>query len=623
MLFSRRIPAILLLIAILMTLIAGCAGNGTDGGDGSPQGDITGSDDTQPGNTVQPGGDTPDDKITAEKDWLNDVTSLEMARLLGYGINLGNTMEACNSGNRIPNRDPSVYETMWGNPVTTQEMITGMRNAGFKTLRVPVAWTNAIDFEDDELIINPAYLDRVEEIVNYALNEDMYVIINNHWDHGWWSMFGHPEQETRDFALKIFTYMWTQVADRFMDYDLRLIFEPANEEWGNRFNDRTSFSPTGGTLTQNECYALLTELSQVFVDLIRSTGGNNPDRFLLMKGYNTDVMMTVDNRFKLPVDTAESKLLLSVHYYTPWSYCGDTSGVGSWGRTTEVEEMNNLLGRLKKFTDMGYGMVLGEWGVLDNEGPDRLEFFTNFLNNCDLYGYAPILWDTGYTPRHGGLFDRNETHTVPAPEILELFQSRDAAAREGIPVGDIISSAQAGMAASLTKAAQRHETVLSADEARAWIMYASGDWSIQYSVGDRYQPEEITKGLIAVDADITGEGTYTVSLDFTGTAAGHAGGFEFTAVGIMNGEILYPGYYMEITGLLINGEQAEYVGIPYTTNDNPVTTRINLYNGWVGNVPSGARIYNGNRADASPTFLSNYKSTRISTLSVTFDYIAP
>ena len=226
--------------------------------------------------------------ITAcnEKDPLKDVSSLEMARLMGYGINLGNTMEACDSRNRIPNRETDIYETMWGNPVTTQEMITGMRNAGFKTLRIPVAWTNAIDFENGNFTINGNYLDRVEEIINYALNEDMFVIINDHWDHGWWSMFGHPDSAWREFALELFKSMWEQIANRYKDYDLRLIFEPSNEEWGNRFNDRTPFSPTGGVLTQDECYLLLTELSQVFVDLVRGTGGNNPDRFLLMKGYN-------------------------------------------------------------------------------------------------------------------------------------------------------------------------------------------------------------------------------------------------------------------------------------------------------------------------------------------------
>ena len=584
----RLVFSVVTVLTVLLSLLSGCAGSGS------------------PVNNS-----------------LKDITATEFARKLGYGINLGNTMEACDSGNRIPNRAPEVYETMWGNPVTTQAMITGMREAGFTTLRIPVAWTNAMDFESGDFTINDAYLDRVEEIINYALNEDMYVIINNHWDHGWWSMFGHPDQAWRNFAEQMFLAMWTQIANRYEHFDHRLIFEPSNEEWGDRFNDRTRFSPTGGTLTEDECYKLLTELSQIFVNLIRSTGGNNTNRFLLMKGYNTDVMRTTDDRFKLPSDSVENRLLLSVHYYTPWSYCGDTSGVGSWGRTTEVEEMNYLLGRLTRFTDMGFGVVLGEWGVLDNEGPDRLKFFTNFLDNSDLHGFAPMLWDTGYDPHYGRLFDRNNSLTIVADDILNLFRTRTAA-REEKSVEELIAAAEISMAHTLELASQRVETVLTADEAVAWIMFVDGDWGLQYSVGDRYQPEQIANGMIATDVEITGEGTYTVSLDFTGTGAGFADGFEFSAVGIMNGEILFPGYIMDITEILINGAPAtNFEGIPYTTNDNPVTTRVNLYKHWVNDVPPEARVLGGNLADASPTFLENYRLTHIETISVTFNFIAP
>jgi len=560
---------------------------------------------------------------SAGDDPLADVTSVELVRLMGNGINLGNTMEAVDVHNRIPNRETSVYETMWGNPVTTQEMITGMRDAGFSTLRIPVAWTNAMDWETGDFTINENYLARVEEIINYALSEDMFVIINNHWDHGWWSMFGHPDYVWREFAYEMFISMWTQIAHRYEHFDHRVIFEPSNEEWGNRFNDRTQWSPTGGTLTEDECYKLLTHLSQSFVDLIRSTGGNNAHRFLLMKGYNTDVAMTTDPRFVLPVDSVENRLLLSVHYYTPWSYTGDTSGVGTWGRTTEVEEMNYLLGSLRKFVDMGFGVVIGEWGVLDNEGPDRLKFFTNLLDNADYHGFSPILWDTGWTPEHGRLFDRNDSLTIVAPEILELFQRRSVTARADMSAQEIVDAASLNMEETLRIAADRPETVLTADEAFAWIMWSSGDWSVQYSVGDNYQPEQIAAGLIATDVEITGEGTYTVALDFTGTDAGLSDGIAFSAIGIMNGEILFPRYIMHITELLINGTAAVFAGIPYTTNDNPVTTRVNLYNEWVGNIPEEARTIDGDLSNASPIFLENYRLAHIETISITFDFIAP
>lgn len=561
-------------------------------------------------NTESPSGgadETPADETPAE------LTSLELARLLGYGINLGNTMEACDSSNRIPGQDPSVYEQTWGQPITTQEMISGMKAAGFKTLRIPVAWTNAMDFENGDYTIGEAYLDRVEEIINYALNEDMYVIVNDHWDYGWWSMFSHPDQEVRDKAMEIFVSMWTQVAERYDKYDHRLIFEAANEELGNRFNDKTSFNPDGGKLTQDECYELLAVVTQKFVDTVRSTGGNNADRFLLIPGYNTDIVMTCDDRYKMPTDIADSKLLLSVHYYGPWGYCGDTASVDHWGTTSEVEEQNETLARMTKYTDQGYGIVIGEWGVLDNEGEDRYDYFVNFLNNCDKYGYCPLLWDTG------GLYNRTKC-AVSADDIADLFKSRSTEARSSLTVEEIVKAADDNMAESLSKAADKPEVVITADEAFAWIMFSSGDWSMQYSAGDAYKPESITEGVVATDAEITGAGTYTVSLDFTGTEAGYADGIVFSAVGIINGEILFPGYLMEIKEVLINGEPAAFKGRPYTTTDNKICTRVNLYNQWVGQIPEEARIIGGNLTGASPIPLENYIGEHIETISVTFNY---
>jgi len=324
----------------------------------------------------------------------------------------------------------------------------------------------------------------------------------------------------------------------------------------------------------------------------------------------------------MPVDPA-NRLMLSVHYYTPWDFCGDNAGIEHWGTVSDVEEMNSLLGSLTKFTDMGYGVVLGEWGVLDNEGEDRLTWFTNFLDNCDKYGFVPILWDTGYTPGYHSLFDRVVTHTIVVPELLDLFQSRSIEARANKSIDDIIAAAVASMQAILEKAETRDETIIGDDEAIAWIMFTSSSWDMAYSVGDAYRPQRIAKGIEATDPEITGEGTYTVALDFTGTSDGFANGIAFSAVGIMNGERLFPGYYIHITQILINGEEAEIVGLPYTSSDNNITTRVNLYNEWVTRVPGEARMFEGDINDASPTILENYLTKRIQTISITFDYIAP
>jgi len=281
--------------------------------------------------------------------------------------------------------------------------------------------------------------------------------------------------------------------------------------------------------------------------------------------------------------------------------------------------MNELLGSLDKFNSMGYGVVLGEWGVLDNEGPDRLSYFTNFLDNCDLYGYVPMLWDTGYDPRYGGLFDRNDTVSVVAPEIADLFKNR--AAREK-SADELIQDAKDNMAWLLRKAANRPEITISADEAFAWIMFASGDWNTLYCNQDKYDPDVKTVGVVATDAEVTdGSGTYTVALDFTGTAAGYANGIVFSAVGIINGEILFPGYFVEIKEVLLNGKPIEFSGKPYTTNDNPVTTRVNLYNDWVNDLPEQARVLDGDLSDATWNPMEKYIDDRIETISVTFEYV--
>lgn len=553
---------------------------------------------------------------------LEELTAIEMARVMGNGINLTNTMEACSAANRIPNRETSIYETMWGQPITTQEMIDGMRASGFKSLRLPVAWMNAIDFENGDLTIGEAYLDRVEEIINYALNADMFVMINDHWDHGWWSMFGHPEQEVRDKAMELYVSMWTQIAERYKDYDSRLLFESANEELGNRLNDTTSFSPTGGTLTEDECYEMVTKINQTFIDTVRGTGGNNAERFLLVKGYNTDIERTMDKRYVMPVDTAENKLLLGVHYYNPWSYCGDTAGVSSWGTAAEVETMHSLLAKLTKFTDQGYGVIIGEWGVLDNVGEDRYDYYVNFLNLNAKYGYVPFLWDGQniYSRTENKIRAKNDEDDA-IDKVIELYADFDVSARADMTVEDIVAKADENLAQAITKAENKNQFVYGADEAYAWIMIASSDWGVQYSVGDKYEPNSKAEGLVTTDVEVTGPGTYKVALDMTGTAAGYANGIAFGAVGIVNAESLWPGYVMNIKEILINGEPAILSGKPYTTSDDGNTTRVNIYNGWVSGIPVEARTLDGDLSDVTPIPLENYTGTQIETIEVTFDYI--
>lgn len=294
----------------------------------------------------------------------DDISSIDFVNAMGNGINLGNTMEAYAHGDLMPASDitPELVtkcETAWGQPVTTQEIVDGMKNAGFDTLRIPVAWTNLMNYENDDYTIPEAYMKRVHEIVDYARNDDMYVIINDHWDGQWWGMFG--QTETEDKAWAMYESIWKQVSAEFKDYGDHVIFESANEELGDRLNDEfPQGSGKKGILTEDECYTKTNEINQKFVDIIRSSGGNNDKRFLLIAGYNTDINRTSDARYKLPTDTVSDRLLLSVHFYDPSDYCIGT--VKTWGKSKQFAAVNDLLAKLTAFTDKGIGVVIGEYG---------------------------------------------------------------------------------------------------------------------------------------------------------------------------------------------------------------------------------------------------------------------
>lgn len=545
------------------------------------------------------------------------LTSLEFADLLGNGINLGNTMEAYGHTTLGTEAEVSAYEGYWGAPETTQEMITGMHEAGFDTLRVPVAWTNMMNYESGDYTINEAYLDRVEEIINYALSVDMYVIVNDHWDGSWWGMFGSATQETRDQAMEMYISMWTQIAERYRDYSDHLIFEAANEELGNRLND-TDVAKDSGALSENECYETTNRINQTFVDTVRATGGNNEHRFLLIAGYNTDITMTCDDRFVMPVDEMNSdnpKLLISVHYYDPSGYCINAS-IPTWGSTQDYEEQNEKLSMMEKFTSQGYGVIIGEYGVLienvDHLKENTVEYLTNFLANCDYYGYCPLLWDCN------NMYNRS-TCAIIDSEVAALYTAHSYAAQEGMSKEEIRQNAQAVMDEGLANS--EPAAGLADDEAVAWIMYNSGDWNLMYSVGDVYKPDDKTEGIVATDAIITGPGTYTVSLDFTGTAMGYADSVVFSALAIGNGETLYPGYIINIMEILVNGEKYQMKGKPYTSSDDGICTRTNLYNAWVTSVPAEARTVDGSLNMATPNLLDAETLGHVETIEVTFYYL--
>lgn len=236
---------------------------------------------------------------------MRDISTIELVRDMGIGINLGNTFEAC--GDWIAQwSDGSIkaYETAWGSPVITKEIIQGYAKEGFGVLRIPIAWSNKM-IQDGSCVIDKEWLARITEVVDWTIESGMYAIINIHWDSGWVSTF----PDNKDECMKQYTAIWTQISDNFKDYSDYLIFESQNEElgWDSVWNK------WGGTDGKAESYQLVNEINQKFVDIIRSSGGNNEKRHLLISGYQTSINLTCDTMFRMPSDLAD-RCAVSVHY---------------------------------------------------------------------------------------------------------------------------------------------------------------------------------------------------------------------------------------------------------------------------------------------------------------------
>lgn len=348
----------------------------------------------------------------SEEEVIKNMTAIQVTQEMGNGWNLGNTMEA--TGSWINGSTPTDYETAWGQPVTTNEIIAGVKAAGFDSVRIPVAWSNMMS-DDGKYTIHADYFKRVDEIVGYVLANDMYAIINIHWDGGWWGLLADDNEAVRTEAMNRYKTMWNQIANHYKDYSYRLILESANEELGDfSYYDQEKGITTYTNFSDDEKYQKVNEINQEFVNLVRGTGSKNADRFLLIAGFNTDVDKTCDDRYVMPTDTVANRLMVSVHYYTPAMYCladdEDNSWgyLPSWGGKWYKQGMKNNLEKMTKFTNAGYGVIIGEYGVAEIKDYDQrmlkegAEIFADtMIKYSEEYGYCPMLWDCN------NFYDRN------------------------------------------------------------------------------------------------------------------------------------------------------------------------------------------------------------------------
>lgn len=356
----------------------------------------------------------------------------EIVADMGAGWNLGNQLEA--NANGVPS------ETAWGNPAVTQDLIDKVQEAGFKTIRIPVSYLRNIG-PGPNYTIDATWLNRVQEVVDYAYSRGMYVVINMHGDgyksvDGSWLICDASSQtEIKDKYQKV----WQQIASKFQSYDEHLILESMNEEFDGQYGQPTQ-----------PCYSNINDYNQIFVDTVRQTGGNNSSRWLLVPGWNTNIDYTAgDYGFALPTDehrspsipSDEHRIMISVHYYDPWDFAGEENGtITQWGpaatdpsKTSTWGQEDFLDGQLKKmydgFVTKGYPVVVGEYGAIDKSSFDsanntyRADFARTLAATAKKYGAVSVYWDNGYNGQYGfGLFDRN-SHTVTQQGILSAIMS--------------------------------------------------------------------------------------------------------------------------------------------------------------------------------------------------------
>jgi len=328
------------------------------------------------------------------------TTAQQIASKMTVGWNLGNTLEAIGG------------EDAWGAGHTSQQLIDSVKAAGFNTVRLPVSWF--IHSDTATSVIDAKWIARVKEVVDYCIKNDMYVILNMHWDKGW--LENRVNKANQDIVNKRQHLYWTQIANYFKDYDEHLLFAGANEP---NAHDSIQMS-------------VLLTYHQTFIDAVRATRGNNSSRTLIVQGPSTDIDATNTLMNAMPKDKIADRLMAEIHYYTPFQFCLMEKDA-DWGKrffywgkgnhsTTDIEhnstwgeegDVEKNFGKMKaQFVDKGIPVILGEFGagkrklsspsdqVLNNASVES--YYSYVVKTAISKGLIPICWDVP-----GWLFNRN------------------------------------------------------------------------------------------------------------------------------------------------------------------------------------------------------------------------
>ena len=371
--------------------------------------------------------------------------AVRLPHKLGIGWNLGNHFDAYNGG--------VSGETAWGNPLATQHTFDKVAAAGFRTVRIPVTWLGQFGTAP-EYKINEAWLNRVAEVVGYAENAGLNVIVNMHHDGADSNFWLNIKQAGVDPELhsqikEQIAAMWTQIAEKFKDKGEFLIFESFNEihdgDWGWGENRRD-----GG-----KQYRCLNEWNQVFVNAVRATGGKNADRILAVPAYCTNVDIAIES-FVMPEDSASDRLILAVHSYDPYDYTLPANK-SEWGHTAEASkkvpgdneaELKRMFVKIyDNFISKGVPVYMGEFGCVNRATEREQKFQQYYLKYyaklARTYGVPCIVWDNG-AKGHGNekhAFIDHATGEYCSPEAQAAMEAMVNSYNNDLTLEDVYNSA--------------------------------------------------------------------------------------------------------------------------------------------------------------------------------------
>lgn len=383
------------------------------------QSDSQSGEDTKEPAAQEPEQEEPKYKIASFE--VPDTETFRMLRDMKIGWNLGNTFDAFDCTWLSNELD---YESAWCGAKTTKELIHEVKQAGFNTVRIPVSWHNHLT-DEKKYTISEAWLERVAEVVDYCMEEDMYVLLNIHHDNS--ESYMYPSNQYLEQSKKYVAAIWKQLADRFQDYDEHLLFDGMNEPRLVGHANEWFLNNSKDCVESVECINIL---NQTFVDTVRAGVGYNKSRYLVCPGYDASADGALNAGYVLPTDPVDNdnRIIISVHAYTPYNFALDSKGTDTWS-SSNARDVSNMVGFMNNlyntYISKGVPVIIDEFGAMEKNGnlESRIDFAGCYIANARARGITCLWWDNNVMKGNGerfGLIDR-KTLQWAFPGLVEAM----------------------------------------------------------------------------------------------------------------------------------------------------------------------------------------------------------